>query len=325
MIEETSTQRESFLNEWKERFSHEETFSTLFYSLDLIDYEFGKVERVYQIGSDRVGAVVTIKEGKRMKRIITDLKHGQPSYQQMLDVLYGMGADCDKRIVLFHRVTNVDDKSDPSADEYLIESFTRLVNEYGVDTSLASVPTLDDPANPMEFEYLPVEQPEGAAKYSRSKLPPRRKFEEVEFWVVYYDPLCGFDTLFEPDNWLDYSSRRSSGGLYFTPTWTDRGFFMHAIVDSDSGVDTLNWLWEHKYNEIREEYKGCEIRLHKKKNVPHKVSVRINKVPFINVICSTPGEKEEYAGEVFGGELNFVELFDSLIYEMESEKKSATG
>jgi len=327
MTEETSTQRESFLNEWKGRFSHEETFTNLFYSLDFVDYEFGKVDRVYQIGPDRVGAVVNMKEGDRMVRIIIDLKHGKPSYRQMLDVVYGMGADCDKNIVLFDGLTNVDDARNPSADRYLIESFTRLVNEYGVDTSLVRVSSLNDPANPMEFEYTIVEQPEGAAKYARSKPPSRRKFEEVEFWVVYYDSLCGFDTptLFEPEYWLEYTSRRDKAGLVFTPTWTDRGFFMHAIVDSDSGVDTLNWLWDHRYDEIHEEYKGCEIRLHKKGNVPHKISVRINKIPFTQVILSTPQEKEDYAGELYFKELDFANFLASLIHERESEKKAMTG
>lgn len=313
---------EYFGSSWRDHFTGEDTIISLLNNVGISDHVFKNIYRRYSIDHNRYGLVINTvkKDTGYLVRIVLDVKLGEPTWNQLMDVTYSIGADCDIKIVIFDGEKN----SDSFGGSSLAESFCEVVNKSGVSIYLVQVKAAMDDGRKSEVEYEVMVDPKDYTDAPYSKLPSKRRFDEIEFWVLHYDPFCGFDppAVVKPHCWIGYSSWRRSGDLDLTPTWTDEGFFMHAIAESGPGADTLKWLWENRHDEIREHYKGCKVKLHKKSGTPHKLSVRLWEVPFRNFIYSTADEKDYYADEFFGGEREFSEFMDSLIMDREPEKKA---
>ena len=331
-MEEKVSLKECFTNTWKEYFGKEDTIVSLLGDLGISDQVFKEIVTRRSIGDNRcvVIASTTKVEDGHLGKVIIDFKLGEPSWQQMMDVTFKIGSDCEKKIVIFSA------PEDPEYQDYLkpltaydnrilVGSFARINNDCGFDTWLLRASISTD-SNKVEPEYDVIEEPGDHRSTRYSKLPSKRDFEKAEFWVVYYDSFAGYfagsgpTAAAKPDCWMGYGSWISGGGLEFRPTWTDKGLLMHATAESESGVDTLKWLWENSYDEIREKYKG-EPKLHKKRGSPFKLSVRVSEISFTDVIYSTPQKKEEYAEDVFGREREFHEFLTELINRREPEMK----
>jgi hypothetical protein len=243
----------------------------------------------------------------------------------MMDVTFNIGSDCGKRLVLFNAPRKEEYDSDLNADRDLAKSFSQVTNDCGLDTWLirTSVPVNDFRTEP---RYDILQGPSQKRFTKHRKLPSKSKFEKAEFWVIYYDCFLGHfagdgpTAKFNPACWMDYCSIRD-GRLFFMPTWTNEGFFMHTISDAE----TVQWIRDHKRDAIRDHYRNCRIKLHKKKGVPHKLSVRIWETPFREFTGATPKEKYEYADAVHGYEWEFYQFIEGLVGDMESEKKAMTG
>ena len=127
-----------------------------------------------------------------------------------------------------------------------------------------------------------------------------------------------------PQTWLDPECR-IAGDLDFSPQWSSKGLFIHAVAQFDSEIEEMKWLWEQRLKEIREHYKGKEVTLHKQRGVPSKISLRVSDRSMRDVIFSTPDEKLDYANQVHDSlkefRLYIEELIDEKIEEDVAKEK----
>ena len=61
-------------------------------------------------------------------KILIDLKPGEPTTDQVFDIVYKTGADCDKRVIMYTGGKSENDEGDPTADQYAVESLTNVMN-----------------------------------------------------------------------------------------------------------------------------------------------------------------------------------------------------
>jgi len=322
-----------------EQFSKEETILNLFDAIKLNNYIFDRIERTYTFDDDRCGLIIQMvdKNTRRLSRVIIDIKHGEPTYRQLLDLTFDIGNDCDHKIAVFDRAQNEMDKSDPSANEYLADNLGWLLNFYEVSIHLVSARALLKAEGEIEFEFRHLQGYKELYENLNLELPSKREFEIAEFWTVYYDAVPGIDPsfIFKPEYWMYYCPYREFAGLKITPTWTDKGFFMNVITETNS--ELLEWLLEYKEdkmceftNEFQARFEsiegvpacGSQVIVDKKSGVLQKLSVMLTDKPFKEIIYSSPEEKKEFAGIVYSMVANFAEFIDELIGSRESDKKS---
>jgi hypothetical protein len=147
-----------------------------------------------------------------------------------------------------------------------------------------------------------------------AKLPEKRKLQEVEFWVGYYDLESGFtnSAVNQPEMWLHYGSYYSLMDCSVYIEWTDAGIFMTAVPEFDGGESTLNWLRTEGMEKLQKEYEGCEIRFYEKKGVPCKLTVKIEGKPIRSIFNATADQKMDYAALIRKEELRFLQFFQEL-------------
>jgi hypothetical protein len=90
----------------------------------LKDKNIAEVDKIlkfnhYQIGNDRAGFIVNLKEknSEDVTKIMLDLKQGEPTVNQVYDALYEIGKDCDIRMIMHTDSHNDADKGIPTADD----------------------------------------------------------------------------------------------------------------------------------------------------------------------------------------------------------------
>ena len=71
---------------------------------------FKDIAKQYLINNDRVSIIATMEdEDKHLERAIIDVKTGFPTWEQMMDVTYAIGEDCERKIVVFDGVEKEDE------------------------------------------------------------------------------------------------------------------------------------------------------------------------------------------------------------------------
>jgi hypothetical protein len=156
----------------------------------------------YARADGRKGIVLTVKEAGQsdLTRIAIDVKYGQPNTDQLVEVLYIAGADCDIRIILHTGIVEgLDlDEDNPSADLYLLQYMVRDYNEYSLNLYLVRVsfPEFEGCSPDFDVEAQPQEPP----KHTLNDLPTERTFRESEFWAIIVDSIDpGFYENWKPE------------------------------------------------------------------------------------------------------------------------------
>jgi len=322
-------------NKYLDHFSKEETVQSIVSRITSNNGTFSSIEKKYTFDEDRCGLIVqmTDKNTKRLSRVIIDIKHGKPTYQQLLEMTFDIGNDCDYSVAIFDDAHNENDEINPSACAHLAGSLVNLLNAYGGNAYLAILETEDD--KKLELRYLLM-----LNKHLNRKgleMPSKREFECAEFWTVYFDsvPTGSPSATFCPEYWLDYQPYRIIAGLKIIPTWTDDGFFMDIF--SETEPELLEWLLEYKGDKIREfvnqfqaqleSYEGApacgsEIIVDKKSGVMHKLSVMLTGQPFKEFVYSSVEKKKRFAEMVYYTKVNFYEFIEKLLEDRGSNKKT---
>ena len=95
--------------------------------------EIANVESILKISEydrdcDRKGLIMDIKEKKAIDtcRVMIDVKSGMPSVEQAYDAIYTIGADCNKRVLVFtDSTTNYRDYEKMGADLAVVRNLLR--------------------------------------------------------------------------------------------------------------------------------------------------------------------------------------------------------
>lgn len=280
----------------------------LFQELGIHDHKFIDIASRYSVNEYRHGVVVKTENKKSgyIDSIVIDVTHGEPTWSQMIEIAFEVGERCDKRIVVYDGIKEGIDKYNMSKGGVIAMTLSELFNRCGVTTYLVHITGCGKDETEPGIEYDLVIDPKDYKSQPRLKLPSKRRLQELDFWMMYYDAYYGSGgrLLGDPEDWIEYRSLRKSC-LDYTPTWEEDGLYMQGIATSDIGVEVLKELNERKLERIRERYEDCKIKLQRLNGQPHKLSVRVWPVPFKAFMLSSPREKAIYTDQVFGWEFGF--------------------
>jgi len=149
-----------------------------------------EIEKHYTIGKDRSGVILKIKnpENKKIERTIIDIIHGEnSSYQQLLDVTFNVGKNCENRIIIFD---GVKEGNNPSSNGGVIDDFIEYINDFDQNIYQLRVNTHFF-IGLSTLELLSGPPSEGPA-FIPSELPGLRQFQDSEFWQFYHYPNSGY-------------------------------------------------------------------------------------------------------------------------------------
>jgi hypothetical protein len=146
----------------------------------VLDYsENGSIGEDWNLTYDNESLLCDILEGCTL---YIDFKHGQPTTDQVFDAVYGKGAKCRLRVIMYDGESSNEDVENPGADEIIVESFVNGMNSYGVNLFFAKVGIYQD----RSLKYETITVPEDIIEPSEAKIPPEEIVRENEFWDLYY-------------------------------------------------------------------------------------------------------------------------------------------
>ena len=130
--------KECSSEDWKRRFSSKEEIAELLNSIRIDDCELKDIMNTYLIDHNRLVVIARVrkKANGRLKKIVIDVKTGEPTFQQMMDLTFNLGSDSDKRVVVFDGSKVTEEIRDPGADRDMIQSFAQITNDCGVSTNV---------------------------------------------------------------------------------------------------------------------------------------------------------------------------------------------
>ena len=161
-------------------------------------HDFVRVNSRYLIDDHRVAVILLLKRKgtEILDKVIVDAIAGWASFEQIMDVIYNIGVDCDYRVVLYDE--NRKDRSDLQSENWHGEDWrgdsvigtmlTSLLDYLSGHVSL-SVMGIDfeiSESTALTFRCLNIES---IIKDNRnSEMPDRQTLEEAEFWTNYFLP-----------------------------------------------------------------------------------------------------------------------------------------
>lgn len=326
--------KECFPNGWREYFRKEDTLLKVLEAAGLTStHDFVQVNSRYLIDDNRVAIILLVKRKgtEIMDKVIVDVISSHLKFEQLMDVFYNVGANCDYRIVLYDENTRFEDYTGHPIIGFIMTSLMDYLRGHVSFTSMGIDLEVPEP-NVVNFQCRNIESISKDSKYC--KLPDRRIFEEAEFWGPYFVPLHFDNSCTEycfGDNFHDDDSN------YFKSIakWGDEGMSLEIEVD-----DAFKWLLIKKLSDVEHIFKDCSIdysineqNTFIKKNIqirnilsimPEKNENSFNlsrltisrAIPFRNFIYSLPKDRELLAEEY----ADFVASVKSLEFLLEDEE-----
>ena len=302
-----------------EYFSEKKTIETLMKKIGISDQKFTGIETTSKINDDRFYVIFnTIKDGHGNKgRHIIDVILDEPTWQQMMDVTFGAGCQCNTRIVIFD---NAAELSDVVSNRETASKFASINNKFGVDTFvIAAHLTENREQDIIDISYnIEASQHHGYSIDYR-RFPSKDEFEQAEFWM-YFDEFLYFppERIYDPNLWMNGSVFHFiDKGIDVFPIWTNAGFFMLITADNFRGHKILVKLVETKRNEIEKHFKDYKLAINRIPDTPVEIIVKFDERPFKDFISMSIGEKNSCGRKHRDIKKEFQRIFKKLIEDID--------
>lgn len=331
--------KECFSDGWREYFQKEDVLLKIIEAAGLSDtHDLVQVKSRYLIDNHRIAIIILLrrKSSVVLDKLIVDVISTHPRLEQLLDVLYNVGADCDYRIILYD-----DNGSCGDLDSPCISVYGRMdsLMEYLEGCPFISVMGVDLAASESNVTINLVNIQSNGDGQNAERLPDKKSLEETHFWEQYLFPnisgLCCYEYTFHPDHFDDRGDYISS-----VAEWTDEGM----IVEYDIDKDDLTWLLTEKREEMEDLFKDCSIthsieirdltvinkdipvsdNIHasdeetKSLSETHTLTVRRG-IPFRNFMYSLHSDREELTEE-FISHARSLHSLEELLFERDDDE-----
>jgi hypothetical protein len=282
------------------------------------------IER-YESGDDRKGVIVTIKNNgnKKPKRIAIDVKEGEPTTDQVFDVIYGIGSECQVKFLLFTRNSIESDRNDPGASDLVVKNFVKNIRKYMVDIHLIKVNSSQDQF--LSFELIEPEYHDTKIE-TDGPMPTQEILRQHEFWDVYYwkSQLPNFMYPWECfEGCLDssYEDGHMYGlnGLDLFATLNENGLSFE-VKNDDCENNYLETIWKCKKYDLQAMFPDSEVTYVIPPGKFPRIIIKMWNTP-MSKICSAPiPEKKQWAERILNefGQLN--EMMDFALGELQDGK-----
>ena len=283
------------------------------------DFKFASIENKWNEKDDHKAIIYNlVKEIKKETAgLYIDIKHGKPTTEQVFDAVYGRGAKCKIRIIMYDGQTSEEDKVNPTACEYMVENLLKTMNAYPLNLYLKKIDGEDLYGAIDDMDNFEKPVPE----YSIEDLPSPEEFRHSEFWYVYFWLLDKFG-LYPGNEFLE--------GLRHTPKWQfplftkrvaeiplkwDSDGIKYVVKQTGESVYYLQKIWLSKQDELNKRYNGrVEFEY-----LPGKLSIikiQYSDRPINWLVTATSQEKCEFAVQLDDDFYSFLHYLDKAAEEI---------
>jgi hypothetical protein len=231
--------------------------------------------------------------------VYIDFKHGEPTTDQVFDAVYGKGAKCKLKVILYDEERSKNDRGNPAADYIIVESFVDAMNSYGANLFLAKVGLDTDGCIECETITAPDEIVESAA----AKIPPEDVVRENEFWDLYYWSLqeCFFVAHRCLEEGLDerweYGHQYEMDDLYWSVKWNESGIFYEVRSESPENVYVKS-IWASKKFDLQEIFPDYKVTYVSKPGIPSRIIINASDLPVRDLLNASLSFKKKLAERI---------------------------
>ena len=292
-VSEKPTLRKILGQTWQMVFSNEKEIKEVLKNAGVKNQDFQSIHRTCSIDENRLTLIVNTirKDTLYANRVVIDVIMGEPTWDQMMDVTFGVGHGCNPRIIV----------CDPGKqDEFLLDcmvyGFVEISNDCGLITCV-----LGAQAKLEGIEYSVLE--EGKSRpLILDKFPSREGFEQSEF-MFYYTLATEEEAPFygEMCPWPCYSWVLEVEGSDLEvsyPEWKQSGVFMIFTTKSERGQKELKWLLEKKMDTLKGTFDHFRVEHDNESGLPRELIAKLWDKPFSDFVFADEQQKIELARKV---------------------------
>ena len=261
----------------------------------------------YQRKGDREGILLKVKKDNDPEaiKVLIDLKIGEPAIDQIIDATFGIGNDCDRRIILYAPGTNTSDLQNPAADELVVSSLVQCLQRYPLGFSLFKIdektltfglPEYLEPIDVSDDEKLPFGQ-----------LPSKERVLAHTFWNVYfnsfneafYKPWEAFDDeIMETNDWghTIYIDCCFFGEIQLY--WDNKGV-RYVIKQEDDNHEYLKRVLDLKMPELKNRYGDDSMEFENLVGRLPRLKIKYSDKPLSWLNTASPAAISEFAKIIY--------------------------
>ena len=333
--------KECFSDGWRDYFQKEDVLLKVIEAAGLNNtHDFVEIDSRHPIDDHRMAITILLKKknNSTLDKLIIDIISSHPRFEQFINVLYELGADCDYRIIIYDENGNCQDVDSPC-----LSSFSRMPTliEYldgyaficamGIDIEISE-------SNTMSLEFTDIES--NSDGQDRHEVPDREDLERLFFWEQYFYPAyTGIACSYYYSSCLDHFNYFGDY-ISFSADWTDKGMIIECGIDSEDFI----WLFTEMREEI-EDALNCSIKydangdgvisvvknrdksdnpftLHEEWDVKieQDMITVTREIPFRNFILS-PGSERKHWTDEFISAMNSLKVLEGLLWDRDDESE----
>jgi hypothetical protein len=301
--------------------SRENTLRKPFDTLGIPGCEMVRVENTYTVEPNRYGlnAVFRRDSDNQFLKATVDFKHGRPTWQQTMDVTFGIGESSDLKITVFDGQDSELDDADDSADVDLAQCFVNVLNSCGGTSYLLKMNTPKGGG----AKFTPIATPPKDRKLILNELPSRSDFERAEFWVRYHSERFPEPKALtsDPLSWFRDHSLVQSRNVKSETRWDDHGIRLEAVFRTPLETHEFRHRFDTNFVNAWGNYQGCTIRIRTKEGERKRLTAKLSDVPFRNFVLATESERKEFRSFYQLAEPEIPYFIDMVIRETRKRKE----
>ena len=248
-----------------------------------------------------------------------NIKHGQPTTDQVFDAVYGRGAKCKIRVIIYDGKVSDANCCNPAADEFVVDSLITAMNAYPLNLHLVKLMSNDSEDDQHDMEGFTEPTPE----YTMQELPSPEEFRIAEFWCVYFDSLDedGYASWRPFSAGLRESAKRKLT-LYTEKhaeiqlNWENDGI-KFIVKQTDESVDYLQRIWSLKQDELKQDYDGRVEFEYLPGKLP-KIIIHHSDRLLSWLVTATSQEKDDFAKDLHEDFYGLRYYLDDVVEEIEA-------
>ena len=315
----TTTLKDFFENQSIEYFVKEDSIKDLMDLIGIGEQKYAGIESTKIISDQRFSVIFNTKRddvGNKGRHII-DVILTEPTWQQLMDITFGAGCECDTRIVIYDNATLWNDLV---SNSNTAAKFASINNDCELDTYVLGATALECRyKDELIISYTIEASPNVGWETNYHKLPTKEEFENAEFWL-YFDEYFYFpqERIYDQNLWMKGSvSHLIDKGIDVFPIWTNDGFFMRVTADNFPGHKILVKLVETKRNEIEKHFIGHTLKINRIPDDPVEITVKYDDRPFSVFKSMSIEEKNRCARKHRAIKEEFQKIFRKLIEDID--------
>jgi hypothetical protein len=305
------TLEERFSGNWRKYFQEEDTLIKIMDTAGLNNsHDFVRIHSRYLINDDRVAIIVVIKQKATdiLDKMIIDVIAGFPSFEQFIDVIYDVGADCDYHVIICDKNSKNHTSLVIVTDPLMFQLMDHIDSDVFMSFILADAIKRENDVMEIHYENLKSvkKDPDSLG------IPNRRDFESAELYAYCfnYRYMLSWD---EADVRFD-ASWNTEVPIGSETEWTDDGIVIKMDIDNDD----FAWLFTKRSDEIKNDCYIYDYDTQKS-----ELTIKMN-IPFRNFKYSSVRDKKNLADE-FYSMANSGCYIEELLSEKEDEDAASNG